>query len=68
MDGYWAIPCHFLETLAVLSGDTSIAWRNVLSTIALLALVSGSVVAGLRLGILRRVSDEDVEPTPVPTP
>ncbi len=43
-----------LVTLAVLAGDMSIAARNALSTVALLALVTGTIVAGLRLGILRR--------------
>ena len=57
-----------LETLAVLSGDTSVAWRNVLSTVALLALVSGTVVAGLRLGILRKVPEgDDASTTPAPS-
>jgi membrane protease YdiL (CAAX protease family) len=47
-----------LVTLAVLAGDMSVASRNALSSGALLALVSGTVVAGLRLGVLRRSSAE----------
>jgi len=43
-----------LVTLAVLAGDMTIASRNALSIAALLALVLGTIVAGLRLGILRR--------------
>jgi membrane protease YdiL (CAAX protease family) len=43
-----------LVTLAVLAGDMSIASRNAISTAALFALVAGTIVAGLRLGILRR--------------
>jgi membrane protease YdiL (CAAX protease family) len=43
-----------LTTLAVLAGDMSVASRNALSATALLALVTGTIVAGLRLGILRR--------------
>ncbi|MEX2269408.1 MAG: CPBP family intramembrane glutamic endopeptidase [Acidimicrobiia bacterium] len=47
-----------LVTLAVLAGDMSVAVRNAISTVALLALVSGTVVAGLRLGVLRRTPVE----------
>ncbi len=43
-----------LATLTVLAGDMTIASRNAISTAALFALVTGTVVAGLRLGILRR--------------
>lgn len=59
-----------LVTLAVLAGEMSVASRNALSTAALLALVAGTIVAGLRLGVLRRIPAEvdltapvGVEPT-----
>ncbi len=43
-----------LATLTVFAGDMTVASRNAISTAALFALVIGTVVAGLRLGILRR--------------
>lgn len=52
-----------LVTLAVLQGRMSVASRNALSTAALLALVAGTVVAGLRLGVLRRRPVEVQLPT-----
>jgi len=59
-----------LVTLTVLAGEMSVASRNALSTAALLALVTGTIVAGLRLGVLRRAPVEvdltaavGVEPT-----
>jgi membrane protease YdiL (CAAX protease family) len=52
-----------LVTLAVLQGRMSVASRNALSTAALLALVTGTVVAGLRLGVLRRRPVEVQLPT-----
>lgn len=47
-----------LVTLTVLAGEMSVAARNALSTAALLALVTGTIVAGLRLGVLRRTPVE----------
>jgi membrane protease YdiL (CAAX protease family) len=44
-----------LATVAAVSGEASLAGRNLLSAVALAALVIGTVLAGLRLGILRRV-------------
>lgn len=41
-------------TVATLTGETALVWRNALSATALVALIAGTVVAGLRLGILRR--------------
>ena len=41
-------------TVATLTGEAALLWRNSLSAAALVALVAGTVVAGLRLGILRR--------------
>jgi membrane protease YdiL (CAAX protease family) len=52
-----------LVTLAVLQGRMSVASRNALSAAALLALVAGTVVAGLRLGVLRRRPVEVQLPT-----
>ena len=45
-----------LTTIAALRGDVSIPMRSALSAVALLALVLATSVAGMRLGILRRVS------------
>jgi membrane protease YdiL (CAAX protease family) len=47
-----------LVTLAVLAGEMPVASRNLLSTGALLALVVGTIAAGLRLGVLRRTPAE----------
>ncbi len=44
-----------LVTHAVLAGDLSVSLRGAMSAAALFALVTGTVLAGLRLGILRRV-------------
>lgn len=44
-----------ITTIAVLAGEVSVAMRTSLALAALLALVSGTVVAGLRLGILQKV-------------
>jgi membrane protease YdiL (CAAX protease family) len=44
-----------LATIAAFSGEMSLAVRTALSAAALVALVLGTVVAGRRLGILRRV-------------
>jgi hypothetical protein len=43
-----------IATIAVIVGDVSIEMRTAFAGVALIALVSGTVVAGLRLGILRR--------------
>lgn len=61
-----------LVTLAVLAGDMTIGSRNAISAAALFALVIGTVVAGLRLGILRRAPVEvpvtaGAEPSTSPT-
>jgi hypothetical protein len=44
-----------LATIAAISGTISAQWRTGLSAAALLALVLGTTVAGMRLGILRKV-------------
>jgi membrane protease YdiL (CAAX protease family) len=44
-----------LATIAAISGTISAEWRTALSASALLALVLGTTVAGMRLGILRKV-------------
>jgi len=44
-----------LMTLGVLAGDVSVTARNVISGFVLFGLVVATVVAGLRLGILRRL-------------
>lgn len=44
-----------LTTIAALRGDVSIPMRGALSAVALVALVLATTVAGVRLGILRRV-------------
>jgi hypothetical protein len=43
-----------IATIAVIVGDVSIEMRTAFAGVALVALVSGTIVAGLRLGILRR--------------
>jgi hypothetical protein len=43
-----------IATIAVIVGDVSIEMRTAFAGVALIALVSGTIVAGLRLGILRR--------------
>lgn len=48
-----------LATIAVLAGEVSIGMRTTFALLALVALVSGTIVAGHRLGILRN------EPVPV---
>lgn len=44
-----------LATIAVLVGEVSIAMRTAFALSALVALLAGTIVAGLRLGMLRRV-------------
>jgi len=43
-----------IATIAVIVGDVSIEMRTSFAFVALIALVSGTTVAGMRLGILRR--------------
>ncbi len=43
-----------IATIAVLAGEVSVEMRTALALAALVALVSGTIVAGLRLGMLRR--------------
>ena len=43
-----------IATIAVIVGDVSIGMRTAFAFVALVALVSGTTVAGMRLGILRR--------------
>ena len=43
-----------IATIAVLAGEVSVEMRTALALVALVALVSGTIVAGLRLGMLRR--------------
>ena len=43
-----------IATIAVIVGDVSIQMRTTFAFVALVALVSGTTVAGMRLGILRR--------------
>jgi membrane protease YdiL (CAAX protease family) len=43
-----------IATIAVIVGDVSIEMRTAFAGVALIALVSGTIVAGMRLGILRR--------------
>ena len=47
-----------LATIAALRGDVSIPMRGALAAVALIALVLATVVAGMRLGILRRVPQD----------
>ncbi|HEX5587560.1 MAG TPA: CPBP family intramembrane glutamic endopeptidase [Acidimicrobiia bacterium] len=44
-----------LTTIAALDGDVAIGLRTALAALALIALVLATIVAGMRLGILRRV-------------
>jgi hypothetical protein len=43
-----------IATIAVIVGDVSLGMRTTFAFVALVALVSGTTVAGMRLGILRR--------------
>ena len=43
-----------IATIAVLVGEVSVEMRTALAATALVALVSGTIVAGLRLGMLRK--------------
>jgi hypothetical protein len=43
-----------IATIAVLAGEVSVEMRTALALVALVALVSGTIVAGLRLGMLRK--------------
>ena len=43
-----------IATIAVIVGDVSIEMRTAFACVALVALVSGTIVAGQRLGILRK--------------
>ena len=43
-----------IATIAVIVGDVSIEMRTAFAGVALVALVSGTIVAGLRLGMLRK--------------
>jgi hypothetical protein len=52
-----------LATIATFEGDVDPAVRSILAAALLLALVLGTVVAGRRLGIFRKVAI--VEPVPV---
>jgi membrane protease YdiL (CAAX protease family) len=48
-----------LATIAALEGEVSVAVRSALAASALLALLLATIVAGMRLGILRPYSVED---------
>ena len=55
-----------LATIAAISGTISVAWRTGLAVTALAALVLGTTLAGMRLGILRKVVlDPRKSPQPV---
>jgi membrane protease YdiL (CAAX protease family) len=54
-----------LTTVAALEGDVSFGLRSAISALALVTLMLATVVAGKRLGILRRVPVEAPRPTPV---
>jgi hypothetical protein len=43
-----------IATIAVIVGDVSVGMRTLFAFVALVALVSGTTVAGMRLGMLRR--------------
>ncbi|MFA5883951.1 MAG: CPBP family intramembrane glutamic endopeptidase [Acidimicrobiia bacterium] len=47
-----------IATIAVLAGEVSVEMRTALALASLVALVSGTIVAGLRLGMLRRAPVE----------
>jgi len=52
-----------LTTIAALRGDVAIPLRGALAAVALFALVLATIVAGVRLGILRPVPYESPDPT-----
>jgi membrane protease YdiL (CAAX protease family) len=56
-----------LTTIAALQGDVKIGLRTALAALALIALVLATIVAGMRLGILRKVPAEPSAPTPSST-
>ena len=43
-----------IATIAVIVGEVSVGMRTAFAFVALVALVSGTTVAGVRLGMLRR--------------
>lgn len=53
-----------IATIAVIVGEVSAGMRAALALSALVALVSGTIVAGQRLGILRRVPAQRLTPGP----
>jgi membrane protease YdiL (CAAX protease family) len=50
-----------LTTIAALEGDVSPGLRTTFALVALFTLIAGTIVAGLRLGIFRRVPIETLE-------
>ena len=55
-----------LTTIAALEGDVAVELRSVIAVLALVALVLATVVAGMRLGILRQVTPGPRRGTPAP--
>ena len=55
-----------LTTIAALDGDVAVELRSVIAALALIALVLATVVAGMRLGLLRQVTPGPRRGTPVP--
>ena len=54
-----------LTTIAALDGDVAIGLRTALAALALIALVLATIVAGMRLGILRRVPATPAPSSPI---
>jgi len=57
-----------LMTLGVLAGNVSVTARNVISAFVLFGLVAATILAGLRLGILKRLPLEEPEVARVARP
>jgi hypothetical protein len=56
-----------LTTIAALGGDVAFGLRSAIAALALIALVLATIVAGMRMGLLRRVPTQPTRSgTPVP--
>lgn len=55
-----------LTTIAALGGDVAIGLRTTIAALALVSLLLATVVAGMRMGLLRRVPPPSRRPAPVP--
>lgn len=54
-----------LTTIAALDGDVDVGYRSAIAALALVALILATIVAGMRLGLLRRTPVRPSRRTPV---